>query len=399
MIKARKDFVFSYFADIAAILSAIIIYERIGSWSLVKFSTFSICVRAVSFIIPLNLAGLPYSLTKMIVEKKEDEDLYVKNSIILLSISSLLIFIFFILFLHIFPIELFSSNLNLVSSCALFAFSSSLAVIPIVDYKSKLEFSKAANMQLLTTSVIPLITLFVCQKNVETYFTIRAILLCIISVVIINIYSFRNFKNIICFEKIKILLVNGVPKVPADFMLSAFLFLPVFLFLHLGESKLAAAAAFGISINNMSTYLTSPLQSMLLPFLIRHKNLNEKSLERKVMYVSCILGISYVCVIQILSAGFYESIIIYMNKDYTEFLKNFIVYSWAVPGLIVFGGLKSVNDLHHIKYKNTISCLASILIFFISYYLFSFLLVQEMKVQLSFIIACYFLGFFSICKK
>ena len=117
------------------------------------------------------------------------------------------------------------------------------------------------------------------------------------------------------------------------------------------------------------------------------------------MIVSCLLGVSYICVIQILYAGFYESIIIYMNKDYTEFLKNFIVYSWAVPGLIMFGGLKSVNDLHHIKYKNTISCLASILIFFISYYLFSYLLVHEMKVQLSFIIACSFLGILSICKK
>ena len=144
MIKARKDFVFSYFADIAAILSAFIIYERIGSWSLAKFSTFSICVRVVSFIIPLNLAGLPYSLTKMIVDKKEDEDLYVKNSIILLSIATLLIVISLILLLQMSPIELFSRNLNLVFSCALFAFSSSLAVIPIVVYKSKLEFYKAA---------------------------------------------------------------------------------------------------------------------------------------------------------------------------------------------------------------------------------------------------------------
>lgn len=394
----RKYFL-SYLSDISSILTAVFLYDRIGSWGLVQFSLFSISIRAVSFLIPLNLCGLSFSLTKHIVQNNQEASKNAKIAALLVLCSSIAIFIpLTCLFYFSEPQEIFEDDHVFASVCA-FIFSSSLASIPLISFKAQHKFNTAAVFQLISTTLIPLITVFLSENSVADFFYTRSFLLVAASLFVLRGPIFKESVNRSDIKNVKYLLYEGFPKIPSDFLYGFLLFFPVLLILQSGNTQTAAIVAFAISINSLGTYLTSPMQSILLPFLLKESALNENKLKQKVVYGSLFLAFGYLFAVQVFNILFSGKIHSFINKQYIEFYNNFIYFSWAFPGILLFNSLKSVNDSHKKKYINLTACGISLIIFYIGNSLIYFIEPLEKRVFYSFCIAANVLGFISICKK
>lgn len=341
-----------------------------------EYSLINKTSAVLSFIMAMSLGiAVPkYLAISRVSWDYSEEFAYFSSAVLIMSIANIIVICVLLLFPDFFMRLLFNSfDNNYLYPLIVFSCGTSIVTVTSSYYRGLDKYISFSAIQIIASfiGVLPIIWI---SKGIGSYFTLRGIMLIMLSVAylysIFSSYIKRGVKisNIKYSRNIGELSSYCLPRVPGEFILFSLSALPLIIINKKFGTFETAAIATGLGLTNAITPFFSIIGTILLPYVSKslvsgEHNLLNKRINLLIKIYICISTLAFVCIL--LFPKFF--ILILFSSEYYQFAEEVKIIAFSMIFQSLYLLLRNPIDASSKFPHNTINLFIALIILVVSF--------------------------------
>lgn len=403
----KKDFIYTLGTNIIVMISGLLVYKlAIFFFGIQSFALYSLSKRIIAFLYPVFLLGLGIGITRYVsfyTKKPEKIKKIIASAMILISLSSIAIFVLFKFFQNRIAAIFFGSTQYEFLILPIFITMMGLLWHALIYsyFRGKMEIKKANIIQIINLSIIPVVV-FLFANDIAQIFFVNGLLVLISSFFILFyiVLKERIYGVILKYafwQEVKELFLYSIGRVPGDVGIAAmFTLVPVFV-THLSSIKESGIVAFGLSLVSLISSFFAAIGTILLPkvgMLYAEKDYDKiQEYTANILKVAVILPMIGVILFWLWGK---ELLHLYLGSDIILYISIIQLIMISTIPYVVYVSLRSIIDAVYEKPYNTYNILYSLIVMIILDLIIYYFHLNVKYIIFVFIFAMFFLSFLTM---